>query len=385
MLQGNATPFFSELATALRAAGHHVRGVAFNGADAAFLRKSTWFRGGEQDLPAFIEKVMDESRPDALLLFGDCRPIHRVAIDIARARGIGIWVFEEGYLRPGWITLEADGTNGFSTLSRDVATIRERGRALCPALRHDPQPDFLRRAAYDVTYHGLRVVLTPLFPRASFHAAVSPFVEYAGWLRDWGIRLLRKPKETVLPEAPFMLLPMQLDGDYQLRVHSPFRSMAEALERILVSFAAHAPASLSLVVRRHPLDPRLTDWSGVIGRRAQALGISSRVYFMAAGPLAPVLDACRGVVTVNSTVGLLALRRNKPVKILGDAIYDVEGLTFNGPIDRFWHGAVAPDTELLEVFCRMLIHDALVEGDFFTPRGRALAVQGAMRRILSSA
>ncbi|MBB2198077.1 MAG: capsular biosynthesis protein [Gluconacetobacter sp.] len=384
MLQGNATPFFSELAIALRAAGHHVRRIAFNGGDVVFSHDVTWFRGRERALPAFLEKIIAEDKPDGLILFGDCRPIHLVATEIARAHGIAIWVFEEGYLRPGWITLEPHGVNGFSALPRDAAHIRERGQAPWPPMHYNPHSDFLRRAVYDVSYHGLRVAMAALFPHARFHAAVSPFVEYAGWLRDWTGRLVRKPKDAILPQGPFMLVPMQLDGDYQLRVHSPFRGMAEALEQILASFAAHAPDTLSLVVRRHPLDPRLTDWEGLITQRARALGIAARVYFMADGQLDPVLDASEGIVTVNSTVGLLALRRDRPVKILGEAIYDVPGLTFQEPLDLFWREASRPDAELLDAFCRMLIQEVLVEGDFFTPEGRALAVEGSVRRILSA-
>ncbi|ACI50434.1 Capsule polysaccharide biosynthesis protein [Gluconacetobacter diazotrophicus PA1 5] len=384
VLQGNATPFFSELAAALKAAGHHVRRIAFNGGDVVFSSDATWFRGREEALPAFIEDIVARERPDAMILFGDCRPIHRVATEIARERGIAIWVFEEGYLRPGWITLEPHGVNGFSALPRDAAAIRARGTAPWPAPRYKPHADFLRRSVYDVSYHALRVALTPLFPHARFHAAIDPFVEYAGWLRDWAGRLVRKPPQAVLPDGPFMLVPMQMEGDYQLRVHSPFHGMGQALEQILGSFAAHAPDTLSLVVRRHPLDPRLTDWEGLVRDRAQALGVADRVYFMSEGPLEPVLDSCIGVVTVNSTVGLLALRRNKPVKILGEAIYDVEGLTFSGPLGRYWREACAPDAGLLDAFCRMLIQEVLVEGDFFTPEGRALAVEGSVRRILSA-
>ncbi|MBB2177164.1 capsule biosynthesis protein [Gluconacetobacter johannae] len=384
VLQGNATPFFSELASAFKAAGHHVRRIAFNGGDFVFSSDAIRFHGRQEALPAFLEDIVVRERPDAIILFGDCRPVHRAATEIARARNIGIWVFEEGYLRPGWITLEPHGVNGFSALPRDPAVIRARGRAPWPARQYDPHADFLRRAVYDVSYHALRLALTPFFPHARFHAAIDPFVEYAGWLRDWAGRLVRKPQAAVLPTGPFMLVPMQMEGDYQLRVHSPFHSMGQALERILASFAAHAPDTLSLVVRRHPLDPRLTDWEGLIRRRARALGVADRVYFMADGPLEPVLEACAGVVTVNSTVGLQALRQNKPVKILGQAIYEVEGLTFLGPLGRYWREACAPDAELLDAFCRMLVQEVLVEGDFFTPEGRALAVEGSVRRILSA-
>jgi capsular polysaccharide export protein len=384
VLQGNATPFFSELTSALKASGHHVRRVAFNGGDVAFSSDAIWFRGRPDDLPVYFDDLMRREKPDAIILFGDCRPVHRPAIEIAQARNISIWVFEEGYLRPGWITLEPHGVNGFSALPRDAAGIRARGAAPWPALHYNPHPDFLRRAYYDVSYHVLRLAMKPLFPHARFHAAVDPFVEYAGWIRDMAKHLAQKTPVGNVPSGRFMLVPMQMEGDYQLRIHSPFDGMGQALDRILDSFAAQAPGDLSLLVRRHPLDPRLTDWEGMVAARARTLGVADRVHFMPDGPLETVLDSCVGVVTVNSTVGLLALRRKKPVKILGEAIYDVDGLTFAGGLDRFWHEASVPDAELLDRFCRMLVQEVLVEGDFFTPEGRALAVQGSVRRILAA-
>jgi capsular polysaccharide export protein len=43
-----------------------------------------------------------------------------------------------------------------------------------------------------------------------------------------------------------------------------------------------------------------------------------------------VLAPAAGVVTVNSTAGLQALREGKPVVALGRALYDMPGLTFQG-------------------------------------------------------
>ena len=56
-----------------------------------------------------------------------------------------------------------------------------------------------------------------------------------------------------------------------------------------------------------------------------------------------LLDGARGVVTVNSTVGLWALRAGRPVITLGDAIYDIDGLTFRGGLDAFWTEAGPPE------------------------------------------
>jgi capsular polysaccharide export protein len=47
-----------------------------------------------------------------LVVYGDTRPIHATAIAQARRRGITVHVFEEGYLRPYWVTYERGGANG---------------------------------------------------------------------------------------------------------------------------------------------------------------------------------------------------------------------------------------------------------------------------------
>ena len=50
------------------------------------------------------------------MLYGDTRPIHAQAVAEARARGLTVHVFEEGYMRPCWVTYERGGTNGNSRL-----------------------------------------------------------------------------------------------------------------------------------------------------------------------------------------------------------------------------------------------------------------------------
>ena len=65
-----------------------------------------------------FERMIRSERPNAVVLFGDERPVHRVARRIARAFGIPVWCFEEGYLRPNYVTFERDGNNANSPLPR---------------------------------------------------------------------------------------------------------------------------------------------------------------------------------------------------------------------------------------------------------------------------
>ena len=57
-----------------------------------------------------------------VILFGDCRPKHQAAIALCQELDIQVWVFEEGYLRPHYLTLEQNGVNAHSQVSTDPDT-----------------------------------------------------------------------------------------------------------------------------------------------------------------------------------------------------------------------------------------------------------------------
>src|SRR3546814_15015681 len=59
----------------------------------------------------------DVCSSDLVILFGSGRPIHRVACKAAKAIGVRILSLEEGYIRPGYVTVEPDGNNADSPLA----------------------------------------------------------------------------------------------------------------------------------------------------------------------------------------------------------------------------------------------------------------------------
>ena len=65
-----------------------------------------------------------------IILYGDARPEHAQAIEIAKPRGILCHCLEEGYLRPYRVTYERWGNNGNSRLC-DISLARM-ARALDP-------------------------------------------------------------------------------------------------------------------------------------------------------------------------------------------------------------------------------------------------------------
>jgi len=389
-LQGLASAFFRRLGVALEARGHTVHRINFNGGDKLFWRRpgAIDFRGTLEEWPAFLGELLESRRITDIVLFGDCRPLHRVAIKLAAHRGIPAHVFEEGYLRPSWITHEVGGVNAYSSLPRDPHWYRATAKTLPPWENLPSAPgNFLRRATEDVLYNVATVALGWRFPGYRTHRPWHPFVEYAGWLAKF-VRgpLTRRRSDRLMRMAvggrePFYLLPLQLDCDFQIREHSPFSGIERALDHIITSFARAAPRDTRLVIKEHPLDNGMTDWRRIAERIATARGVAARVVYLHHGDLAALLKRTRAVVTVNSTVGTLALGEGIPVIALGQAIYDFAGLTFQGALDDFWTRGTPADPSLVDAFRRVIGARTLVYGGFFSEQGLTAAVNGSIARL----
>ncbi len=400
MIQGPFGPFFRTLAKTLRRSGHRVTKVQLNGGDIwdwRGLPGAVLFRAPRARWTAWLRRLIIERALTDLIVYGDCQSYHREAIRVARACGLRIHVLEQGYFRPHWITLERDGVNGFSPrLGRPFAEMSPSSVRDASAAGTVPRDQAVRRVSLGlrrchVTQTTLATLATyalaPLFPTYR-----SPFAA-SGWAQAWGslrrylrlrwsrARRLRWIASYIRRDEPFFLVLLQRPGDSQLTVHSEFPRIEDVMERTVASFAAHAPPSMRLLFKCHPLDPGLEDHGACLGRIARAHGVAGRVAYADGGVLRDMLDWARGAVTVNSTAGLTALEMGCPTVVLGRAIYDVSGLTWQGGLDRFWGEAPRPDPRRFKVFRQWLLAETQVLGNYWTGEGLRLAVPAIASRL----
>lgn len=392
-LQGLGTAFLEVLASKLTAAGVSVLRVNFCGGDPLFggPEDQINFTGHQRDLPAFYAKLIKDHRAQGFLLFGDERPIHRPAIVAAREADIPILVYEEGYLRPNWITVENGGANANSLFPTNAETLRElagplndpgRGPSLPPAMPP--------RVKNDIKHKAGNIFLGYRFPHYQTHRPDPMWKE----AKSWVARFLTRHKRASIARAlearyrtetpPYFLIPLQLSSDTQIRVHSAFKGMPHFIETVCQSFAAHAPAECRLLIKNHPLDNGLLPYGRQIKELSRQLGIEDRVDFIEGGDLSRMIKHSRGVVTVNSTVGLTTLAALKPLCVLGKALYDIAGLTHGGSLDTFWRAPTEPAPDLVWSLLKLLKHGCMVEGDLFTETGIDLASNGVRDIVLGT-
>ncbi|GBQ88686.1 capsule polysaccharide export protein [Asaia krungthepensis NRIC 0535] len=390
LLQGLMGPFFQLVGAALRREGFSVHKVNFNGGDRLFWRQPGGidYTGTEEDWPAELRGLIAKHRITDVLLFGDCRTLHRAAIEVCREQLTTVHVFEEGYIRPDWVTLEIGGVNGYSALPRDPAWYLD--HEFSEPSEHLPQTvpsSFRRRALEGVAYNAADLLSRWYYRHWTTHRPWPPLVEGMGWLKRLVDRKpARRRSKAVLErlsatKARYMLFPLQLDADAQVRLHSPFASIGDALVRVISSFAMHAPEDLRLVVKEHPLDNGVVDWRHRVADVAAQHGVRHRVDYVEEGDIALMVRDSRGLVTINSTTGTLALNSGRPVITLGDAVYGVPGITYTRSLDEFWSDPGEPDMALFDAFRRVLIERCLVKGGFFSDEALDMLVKGSVKRL----
>ncbi|MCG8490107.1 MAG: capsular biosynthesis protein [Sneathiellales bacterium] len=392
-LQTIASPFFKELGKALMREGHAVHKINFNGGDFFFWHGlcETNYTGHPEDFQSFLGEFLTINSISDIILFGDCRPWHMQAISSAEQKNIDIWVFEEGYLRPHWVTLEKGGVNANSPfqLSSDSLNSENAGEPLSPDV--EMSGGFKQRVFYDFVYNGANFAFKWKFPHHKTHRPYPILKEYASWSRRlFKLTLDRKRPDKIIAsfiqkQGAKYLFPLQLDSDFQLRAHSPFKTMPEAIQFVLQDFARHSPAETHLLIKNHPLDNGLINYKRQIETLARDLGVSKRISYIDGGDLNQILEQVNGVVTINSTVGITALENGLPVMLLGKAIYDIEGLVHSMEDKEFWSTPTTPKSDLAYRFQSELIEESLVNGNFYTRTGISCAVKNSIARIKNSA
>ncbi|MFI8334613.1 capsular biosynthesis protein [Pseudomonas taetrolens] len=390
-LQGVSSPFFARLTKSLREIGQQVQCVNFNVGDVLYSPGARTFCSAHAgELDAFYSRTFHQLDVTDLVLFGDCRPVHLPAIALARRLGIRVHVFEEGYFRPYWITLERDGVNNNSQLPNDPDWYREVGKFIP---RYDNgtafKQSFLTRATHDVLYHCGGALNKLCFPNYRTHAPFTAATEYAGYIRRGARLLLSGARDDALvaqvarERNPTFLLPLQLDSDAQIKDHSPFNNMSEVIDHVLASFAAHAPGDARLVIKDHPLTPGLVNYQRITKALAKHYDVADRVDFLDSGHMPTLLSHIAGMVTVNSTAGASALLHKRPTFVLANPIYALHGLTQPGSLDDFWTHPVEPDMALFHHFRNTVIHTTQINGGFYSRSGIDLAVHECLDVLMA--
>ncbi len=209
----------------------------------------------------------------------------RVFIDAAKDAGAKTLSFELGPF-PGRITVDPKGVNFANALPRDAA----------------PYLDWLRQS--DIDPEGWRALgakikqRTPIAPPAQA-GALPPLTD------------------------PFVFAPLQVPGDSQLRLFGGNFRTVESFVQALTEAARHLPDGWHLRVKEHPSIPAFV--SDLLRN------VDAPIYLDNATDTFAQVAASRGVITINSSVGLESMFFDKPVVACGQCFWAIPGMAETAP------------------------------------------------------
>ena len=398
-------PFGRSLAGELTREGASVTRMLFNAGDAAYWRRSgaETYTGDIRRWPARLARLVQEQGLTDLVVFGEGGPYNQGVLSQAAklkalradrekdaadavAAPLRIWVLENGYFRPDWITVEENGVNASSGLPRDRMAYEPPIPEMLPTR---PVGKILPHHVINISlYHAAQPLGRLVFRRYVYPYTQSPWLQFVGHVRRYISLAFRSKSEAdaqvIAARGPFFLACLQREGDAQLLRYSHYADNTAFLAEVMSSFAKNAPADARLVIKNHPLDPGLVDLARMTQVLAVERGLADRVDFIDGGNLAALCRASSGMVVNNSSAALSALGFLTPVKVLGEAFFDIDGLTDQQPIDAFWTAPQAPDEALFKRFKAHVINRTQVNGNYHEPKALKPTAKALARRFAAA-
>jgi len=376
MLMGPLGTFFARLANHLETRGASVTKLSFPLHEFGFPAHQRVAYGGPMaDFKPFLRALILERGIRHLFMYGDFIDPHRLAIELVRELNaenslphtIEPWVFELGYVRPNYVSLELERVNARSNLNQPVDFYWN-----LPPVEQIPQP------VLDAGMRWHKCWKTPTFIQHAFTPyriisgphKLQPEPSYllaqvAGLLRKHLYQFSERAiHRRLLDGTPYTLVPLQVSSDSQVSLGSDYAGMEPFIAQLIDSFARYAPTDQRLAFKHHPRDRGYNHYGALIQDLARQHGVADRVLYFHDGALGPILKRAKSVLTINSTVGLQALYHGVPTKVLGRTFYNLPGLTDQQPLRLFWGSPQPSDRDLYRRFYRHMIETTQINGNF---------------------
>ncbi|BFM01892.1 capsular biosynthesis protein [Psychrobacter alimentarius] len=362
--------FFNRFSTFLQTQDIKVSKINFNAGDAFFYHHPNTYEYTDTlaQFSAWLQAFIEKHDIDAVVCFGDCRPHHTQAGCVSEQLGISFFVFEEGYLRPDYITLQEYGINGYSRLNTaDIKALKKANDH--PLYTHNR---FYRLSIAAIVYYIIAWIYKSRYPHYSHYRGMTAWQEAIAWLKaPW--RKLRgyfpdKKLQSMLTTQEsdnYFLISLQVHNDSQITHHSDYRDVVQFIDESIASFSKHADQQQLLVFKHHPLDRGHRDYRELVSSLSERYQVANRVFYGCDMHLPTLMKHSIGMVTINSTTGLQSVYHKKPTKVMGRAIYDTPKLIDQKALKDFWQRPESPDNEFYLRFREYLIEQTQLNGAFY--------------------
>ena len=317
------------------------------------------------EFETFLDKFIREKNIKHIFMYGNFILPHRIAIELGSKLRVDVNVFELGYVRPRYITLEKN-VNALSTLTKN-----KNYYSSLPQIFELPKNIESKKQRYEIyavlafmqhALNGYKISDQPhkLQPKPSYLLKqVLGYVRYYTYkFTEYCIR------KKLLDSDNIFMVPLQVSIDSQVTRASKFNSIEEFIHTIVKSFSKNSYSSSMLVFKHHPRDRGYNNYKKFINKVATYYEISERVIYFHEADISELYKKCNGVILINSTMGIETLKNNIPTLVLGDAFYDINEITSQYSLDDFWKSSSCVNQDLFKKFYQSMVKTTQLEGTF---------------------
>lgn len=372
IVQGDWEAGMCRLALDLKDSGHEVAKVMFCAPDLIYRFRGIrthLFRKPLADFEAWLDQLVETENYDTFFLYNHYRPYNQIAWDLAERKDLGCHVFELGLIRPNCVTVFSNKTLPLPTMAKAWDKLLAGGPPpktveTPPALCQVSTPAKL--LAFCTNFVISRIT-SPLFPNFVDQREMKLGCHLKhGLIHMW--RFIERSRDSDFDpifageiSGKYYAAPLQVHSDTQITKCSDFKSIEQFIKQVVRSFEQFAPEDTKLVFKVHPMDRGYKDYTDLIAGLDHRLG-GGRILYVDRVHLPTLLSHSRGVVNINSSVGISGLVHHVPVITLGKAVYDLPELTFQDGLDAFWTCAHKPKSARVKHFINLLLETSQGRG-----------------------
>ncbi|REJ15370.1 MAG: hypothetical protein C6W58_11440 [Bacillaceae bacterium] len=277
---------------------------------------------------------------DLIITWNDTFMFDRAAKQFAKCNNISLAMFEAGIFRPYTITIDSQGINYGNSVPQDPEFYKQ--------IEFDEKKlEYLFSDLMETDQNQLFSIRVPKLKKFYLKERIQDKL-HVDFLKD-EIKLeiifeslYQKVKKNItkkfnlwtlndnfssekLPQK-FIFVPFQVHDDSQIILNSPkikdMEQLVEIINKGVSKLNQNCKEKYYVIFKEHPADFGRVDYSELY----QKYKDQDHLIFLKNGNTNELIRKCDLVITINSTVGIEALKSYKPVITLGNAYYNIEGI-----------------------------------------------------------
>ena len=321
----------------------------------------------------FLKKILIEKKIKHIFMYGNVFIPHRHALCLVEELKkedlyVNTHIFELGYLRPNFVTLENNGINYSSNFikSREFYLKQDSYQVFPIPKKHShfrirkiwKTISFINHCfkTYKIVQNEHKLQPKPIYI----------WYQIKGFFLKFFFRLTEyKLKKKCLFEKKFFLVVMQVSTDSQLTEGSDIKDNKKFIFNVIKDFAK-ANVDFNLVFKHHPRDRGYKNYFRLIEKLSKEFGVYKKVFYIHDYFLSKLFQNsnCKGTVLINSTVGYQSLYHSIPLKSLGVAPYNIEGLSDQRDLVSFFKKPLPVDKSFFNKFYKYILENSQINGNF---------------------